>query len=450
MNRNRLTCEFLIGLCVVLLVELSAFGGRPAQSSEVAETRRAYVNAKLIPIDGAEIPVGTLLVEGQRITGIGPSDQVQIPAGTEVIDCSGKIIMPGLICTHSHIGGIGAADDSGPIQPGVRVADSLNVRDSGFKRALAGGLTTLNIMPGSGHLIGGQTIYVKLRFGDGTPSSIDTIAYRRDDGQWQGGLKMANGTNPFQAPPFPQTRGKSAFLVREQYIKAREYVAKVRAAAADPSKLPPRDLHLESLAEAMEGRRIVHHHTHRHDDIMTVLRLAEEFGFRVVLHHVSEGWKVADEIAAAKAPCSIILVDSPGGKLEAVNLLLKNGKVLEEAGVKVAFHTDDWITDSRYFFRMAAMGVRAGMSREAALRGLTLSGAEILDLDRQIGSLTPGKDADFVILSGDPLSIYTRIEQTWVEGKLAFDRNNPSDKLYAVGGFGASHDQSPYFCCFGR
>ncbi|MBL8820612.1 MAG: amidohydrolase family protein [Planctomyces sp.] len=417
---------------------------------EAAEKKRAFVNAKLLPIDGAEIAEGTLLIEGSRIIAIGPRDQVVIPADAETIDCTGKVLMPGLICTHSHIGGVGAADSSGPIQPGVRVGDSINVRDSGFKRALAGGLTTLNIMPGSGHLISGQTVYVKLRFGDGIPASVDSIAYRRDDGQWLGGLKMANGTNSMKEPPFPQTRGKSAFLVREQYIKAREYMAKVRAASGDMTKLPARDLHLECLAEAMEGRRIVHHHTHRHDDIMTVLRLAEEFGFRVVLHHVSEGWKVADQIAAAGAPCSIILVDSPGGKLEAKNLILRNGKVLEDAGVKVAFHTDDWITDSRYFFRMAALGVRAGMSREVALRGLTLSGAEMLDLDRQVGSLTPGKDADFIVLSGDPLSIYSKVEQTWVEGKVAFDRSNPSDRLYAVGGFGAGHDQSPYFCCFGQ
>jgi imidazolonepropionase-like amidohydrolase len=199
----------------------------------------------------------------------------------------------------------------------------------------------------------------------------------------------------------------------------------------------------------MRGKRIVHHHTHRHDDIMTVLRLASEFGFSVVLHHVSEGWKVADEIAKAKAPCSMILLDSPGGKLEARYLKLETGKMLEEAGVRVAFHTDDWITDSRYFFRMAAFGARAGMSRKGALEGLTLAGAEMLGLDDSIGSLSPGKDADFILLDGDPLSIYTKVRETWVDGRRAFDRNSAQDRLYAVGGYGAGHDQSPYFCCFG-
>ncbi|MCH7995780.1 MAG: amidohydrolase family protein, partial [Planctomycetes bacterium] len=122
--------------------------------------------------------------------------------------------------------------------------------------------------------------------------------------------------------------------------------------------------------------------------------------------------------------------------------------VLGKAGVKVAFHTDDWITDSRLFFRSAALAVRAGMSREGALRALTLSGAEMLDLQDRIGSLEPGKDADFIILSGDPLSVYTKVLETWVEGVKVFDRTDPKDYLHAVGGYGAGNDQEPYFCCF--
>ncbi|MEM7262543.1 MAG: amidohydrolase family protein, partial [Planctomycetota bacterium] len=167
------------------------------------------------------------------------------------------------------------------------------------------------------------------------------------------------------------------------------------------------------------------------------------------LHHVSECWKVADEIAAAGAPCSVILVDSPGGKLEAIDLSFATGGILERAGVNVAFHTDDWITDSRLFFRMAALGVRAGMSRQAALRSLTLSGAEMLDLQNRTGSLDVGKDADFILLDGDPFSVYTKVLGTWVEGDRVFDRSNPLDYLFAVGGFGAGRDQQPYFCCFG-
>ncbi len=417
------------------------------EPTTAAGERVALVGAHLIPIDGPEIPSGTVIIYDGKIESIGPKDQVQIPAGARRVDASGKVIMPGLVCTHSHIGGVGAADSSSPIQPGVRVLDSINVRDPGFKRALAGGLTSLNIMPGSGHLISGQTVYVKLRWGQGMPKTIDDIAYLDESGRMVGGLKMANGTNSQGDAPFPGTRGKSAFLVREKFIAAQEYRDKLARAGDDVEKRPERNLDLESLVEVLEGRRTVHHHTHRADDIMTVLRLKEEFGFQVVLHHVSEAWKIPEEIAAANVPCSVILVDSPGGKLEARYLLLKTAGILEKANVRVAFHTDDWITDSRVFFRMAALGVRAGMSREKALEGLTLAGAEMMDLEQRIGSLTPGKDADFVVLSGDPLSVYTKVLETWVEGHRAFDRADPRDELFAEGGFGAGSDTEPFLCC---
>ncbi|MBI2826457.1 MAG: amidohydrolase family protein [Planctomycetia bacterium] len=437
-------CAHRLPLTPAFLAAVVLYAAKPA----TAEPPKAFVGAKIIPIAGDEIAEGTLVVADGKIVAVGPADSVKIPDGATRIDCAGRVIMPGLICTHSHIGGIGGADAAGPIQPGVRILDSLNVHDPGFKRALAGGLTTLNVMPGSGHLISGQTIYVKLRYAGGKPRKIDDLFILDAAGKPTGGLKMANGTNSMRAAPFPGTRGKSAFLVREQYIKAREYAYKVDQAKGDLDKLPPRDLNLEALVEAMQGRRVVHHHTHRHDDIMTVIRLSQEFGFRVVLHHVSEGWKVADEIAKAKVPCSVILIDSPGGKLEARNMQLSTGAVLEKAGVRVAFHTDDWITDSRIFRRMAALGVRGGMSRKAALESLTLAGAEILDLADRIGSLAPGKDADFAIYDADPLSVYSHVLQTWVEGQKVFDRDDPQDRLYAVGGYGAGHDQRPYFCCF--
>ncbi len=404
----------------------------------------AFTGAKIIPIVGAPIENGTLVVHNGKITAVGAATTVTVPADAQRIDATGKVIMPGLICTHSHIGGIGGADSSAPIQPDVRIFDSLNVRDSGFKRALAGGLTTLNIMPGSGHLLSGQTIYAKLRKAE----TVDDLFIRDADGKMMGGIKMANGTNSMSEKPFPETRSKSAALVREQYIKAKEYREKIERAAGDATKLPARDLALEALGEVLEGKRVVHHHTHRHDDIVTVLRLAKEFNFRVVLHHVSEGWKVADEIAAAKVPCSVIVVDSPGGKLEAAEMTFRTGAVLEKAGVEVAFHTDDWITDSRVFLRSAALAVRAGMSREGALKAVTLAGAKMLDLGDRIGSLEVGKDADFILLDGDPLSVYAKVQQTWVEGQKRFDRSDPQDRLYAVGGFGAGRDQSPYLCCF--
>jgi imidazolonepropionase-like amidohydrolase len=161
-----------------------------------------------------------------------------------------------------------------------------------------------------------------------------------------------------------------------------------------------------------------------------------------VLQHVSEGWKVADEIARSGAGSSVIVIDSPGGKLEAVDLAMTTGAALEKAGALVAFHTDDWITDSRHFLRSAGLAVRAGMSREKALEALTINGARLLKLEDRIGSLAPGKDADFIVLSGDPLSVYTRVEQTWVEGRKVFDLSSPEDHLYAVGGYGATRGET--------
>lgn len=410
--------------------------------------RLAFTGAKILPVGEPPIDHGTLLVEGGKIVSVGKSEEVVVDGQTQSIDATGKWIMPGLVCSHSHVGGVGAADGSAPIQPGVQVMDSIDVYSSGFRRALAGGLTTLNIMPGSGHLISGKTVYAKLRFFEDSPRTIDDLLIRDSAGEPMGGLKMANGTNSIGEAPFPGTRGKSAFLVREQYIKAREYQAKIDRAGDDASKVPDRDLHLETLVEAMQGKRIVHHHTHRHDDIMTVIRLSQEFGFSVVLHHVSEGWRVAEEIKAAGVPCSLILLDSPGGKLEARNLIFKTARTLDDVGVRVAFHTDDWITDSRLFARMAALGVRAGLSREKAYEALTLAGAEMIGLDDRIGSLAVGKDADFVVLSGDPLSVYSKVEQTWVEGRKAFDRSREEDLLYAEGGYGAGDETQPYMCCY--
>ncbi|MBB06727.1 MAG: amidohydrolase [Roseibacillus sp.] len=422
---------------LVAIAVVSLGGGR-----ETPSRLTAYVGAHIIPVTAPEIEDGVLLVKGETIAAVGKRGEVVIPENAEVIDLKGKVLFPGLVCTHSHIGKVQGGDGSSPIQPGVRVLDSIDVLDSTFEKARAGGITMANLMSGSGHLLSGQTAYLKLRDG----KTIEDLAVRNEDGSMAGGIKMANGTNSIRGSGgSPGTRGKSAALVRAQFIKAQRYREKLAKGGDDP---PERDLAMEALVEVLEGKRVVHHHTHRHDDIITVLRLKKEFGFKVVLHHVSEAWKVADEIAEAGVSCSIIYLDSPGGKLEARDLEWKNGAELEKRGVLTAFHTDDPINDSRWFLRSAGLAVRSGMSRQKALEAVTIAGAEMMDQAGQTGSLTAGKKADFIVLNGDPLSIYTRILETHVEGKKVFDLDNPEDKLWAEGGFGAGHRRQVSGCCF--
>ncbi|HEX6042551.1 amidohydrolase family protein [Longimicrobium sp.] len=393
------------------------------------EQPHAFRGATLLPIAGQPIANGVLVVQGGRITAVG-GPGTAIPAGAVVHDMSGKTIMPGLVDTHSHIGGGDGGDRSNPMHPAVRILDAIDARDEGIQKAQAGGITTVNVMPGSGLLMSGQTAYLKLRDGN---DIYDLLMCRDAIHDICGGMKMANGTNPRGEPPFPSTRSRAAAIVRERFVRAQEYREKIRAAGG-PERVSPRDLEMEGLVEVLDGRRVVHFHTHRADDILTALRLSQEFGFRIVLHHVSEAWKVADEIARSGAPASIILLDSPGGKLEALDYSSTNGRELERAGVLTAFHTDDGITDSRFFIRSAGMAVREGMSRERALEALTIAGARMLGMQDRVGTLESGKDADFIVLSGDPLSVYTLVEQTWVEGSKVFDRADPADRAFAVGG----------------
>lgn len=415
-----------------LLLPLLVAALSPAAAGEAQETPQAFEGARILPIASPPVDDGVLVVQGGKIVAVGPAGEVDVPGDAERHDVSGMVIMPGLVDTHSHIGGGDGGDRSAAMHPSVRILDALDAQDDGIRRARAGGITTVNIMPGSGHLMSGQTAYLKLRRGRTIYDLLFCEDVLRDV---CGGMKMANGTNPRGDPPFPGTRAKAAAIVRDKFVKAQEYREKLGEAGEDADQRPDRDLEMEALVEVLDGRRVVHHHTHRHDDILTVLRLQREFGFRLVLQHVSEAWKVADEIAEAGVPSSIIVVDAPGGKLEATGLSMTTGKALEDAGAVVGFHTDDWITESRLFLRSAGLAVRAGMSREAALRGLTLAGAEMLDLADRVGSLEPDKDADFVVLSGDPLSVGTRVLQTWVEGEKVFDLEDPEDRPYAVGGY---------------
>ncbi|GAA5050149.1 amidohydrolase family protein [Erythrobacter westpacificensis] len=405
---------------------VAALAAAPALAQE---TPIAFTGATIHTMSGTSgtgtIENGTLVIEDGAIVAVGAD--VAIPAGAEVRDASGMVIMPGTVDTHSHIGQVSGADSSAAIQPDVRALDSINVRDSSIARARSGGVTTANIMPGSGHLMSGQTFYMHLTEGN----TIEELAWMDEGGNVLGGMKMANGTNPLrESPAFPSTRARSAAMVRQHFVAAQEYCGGERS---------PRNIGMEAMCEVLDGSRLVHFHTHRSDDIMTALRLSREFGFDILIQHGVESGRVARELAAAGVPVSAILLDSPGGKLEAREADIVTAAQLEDAGVFVSLHSDDNIIDSRLMYRQAALAVRGGMSREGALRALTINGAVQLGLDEHVGSLEAGKMADFVVLTGDPLSVYTNVAETWVMGELLFDASDPEELLMATGGYGAGN-----------
>lgn len=407
-----------------------------------SDTPLAFKNATIHTAAGPKLDAGVLVVQDGKILAVGGPD-TPIPPGAKVIDATGQTIIPGLVDTHSHIGiyprpSVPAHSDgnegSGAVQSGLRALDAIWPDDPGIRMAVAGGITTANIMPGSGNVIGGQTLYVKLR-----GKTIEEM--RLTPGTVLGGLKMANGENPKsfnfgkEKRP-PATRMKLAAMQRAEFVKAREYKKKwdaFREKKTGPE--PERDPAMESLVEVLERKRTVHFHCHRADDLLTAVRLAKEFDFEIVLQHATEGYRIADQLAANKIPVSLTLVDSPGGKLETMGVIEENAAVLTKAGVKVAINTDDFITESRFFLRTGAIALRGGQSEDDALKSLTIHPASMMHLDGRLGSLEKGKDADFVVLSGSPFSVYSHVVQTYIDGQLRFDRSRHRDWTYQAGGF---------------
>jgi imidazolonepropionase-like amidohydrolase len=444
----RRACLWCAPLALTLTLALLPAADAPPAAGPVV-----FRGVRIYTVAGKPIDNGVLVIDKGKIVAVGSADAVAVPQGARVIDAAGRTIIPGLVDTHSHVGifakpQVSAHADgnegSGAVQSGLRALDAIWPDDPGVKMAVAGGVTTANIMPGSGNVIGGQTLYVKLR-----GRSVE--AMRIADMKVLGGLKMANGENPKnfnftrnRMPP--NTRMKLAAMQREQFVKAREYQKKWAAykkAVADGKEAAPpeTDIGLESLVEVLERKRTVHFHSHRADDLLTAVRLSEEFGFELVLHHATEGYRVADELARRKVPCSLTLVDSPGGKMETAGLLEENAAVLSRAGVPVAINTDDFITESRFFLRTGAIAVRGGMTEDEALRTQTINPARMMHLDDRLGSLEKGKDADFVVLSGPPYSIYTHVLQTYIEGVKLFDRAVHKDWTYQAGGFALADPQ---------
>jgi len=362
-----------------------------------------------------------LLIRAGRIAAVGPD--LSAPAGAVVIDGTGKHVTPGLIDAHSHTaidGGVNEGSDI--VTAEVRIADVIDSNDIDLYRQLAGGLTAANLLHGSANAIGGQNAVIKLRWGAPPEELLFEGATP--------GVKFALGENPKQSnwgvddPRYPQTRmGVEQAIVRA-FEEARAYRrAKERAAASRGRIVPPRpDLRMEALLEILDGSRHVHSHAYRADEMLMLLGLSERYGFQIdAFQHALEAYKIADELAAQGVGASTFS-DWWAYKYEVVDAIPYNGAILLERGVVTSFNSDSNEL-ARRLNTEAAKAVRyGGVAEEEALKLVTLYPAMQLGVADRVGSLEPGKDADFVIWNGSPLSTYSRAEETWVDGRKYFDR----------------------------
>lgn len=385
-----------------------------------------------------------ILISEGVIQSIG--EGLEAPEGAQVVDAEGRHVTPGLIDAHSHSAIIGGVNEgTNIITAEVRIGDVINSESVQIYRQLAGGVTTINLLHGSANSIGGQNAVIKLRWGAGP----DELLFR----EAPQGVKFALGENPKQSNwgdeddlRYPQTRQGVEQSIRERFLAARDYQRRWQAFEADaaaaegskgrrrgtaeaPSKIAPRrDLQLDAVVEMLEGSRLIHSHSYRADEILMLIRLAETFGIRVAsFQHVLEGYKVADELAAHGAGASTFS-DWWAYKYEVVDAIPHNGAIMWDRDVVVSFNSDSSELARRLNLEAAKAVRYGGVPEDEALAFVTLNPAKQLGIDQWVGSLEVGKHADLAIWSGHPLSTYTLCEQTWVDGRLYFDRQADLEK----------------------
>jgi imidazolonepropionase-like amidohydrolase len=383
-------------------------------------------NATILTVSHGTIEHGSILIKDGKIAEIGPS--IKAPAGAQVIDANGQFVIPGIIDCHSHIAAESINEGSVSVSSMVTMEEVLNADDIDIYRDLAGGVTAANILHGSANSIGGQTLVIKLRWGQ--PASKLPF-----EGAMPG-IKFALGENPkrsnFSIPGqpkrYPATRMGVEETIRGAFSEARDYKKawddyKKRAAAGEKNLIPPRrDLRLEPLVEVLEGKRYVHAHCYREDEILMLLRVAKEFGFKVrTFQHVLEGYKVADELAAAGVGASTFS-DWWAYKVEAYDAIPYNAALMTRRGVIVSVNSDD-AEEATHLNQEAAKSMKyGGLSHDEALKLVTLNPAIQLGIDKRVGTIDVGKDADLAIYNHDPLSAYAVVQKTLVDGRVYFDR----------------------------
>ncbi len=361
-----------------------------------------------------------LLVRDGTIAEIGAN--LSAPAGAMVIDATGKQVTPGLIDAHSHSGADSINEGSNSVTAEVSIEDVLNPNSIAFYRQLAGGLTASQILHGSANSIGGRSAIIKLRYGAEDPEDLLIEGVTPT-------IKFALGENVKRNQNrYPNTRQGVEQTIRSAFIAAQDYKLEwdeynSLTEEEQERRVPPRtDLQLQTLVEILEGERMVHSHSYRQDEILMLIRLAEEFGFRIgSFQHVLEGYKVAHEIAAHGAGASTFS-DWWAYKIEAYDAIPYNGAIMHDAGVVVSFNSDNGDLARRMNLEAAKAVKYGGLEEQEALNFVTINPAIQLGLEDRIGSLEVGKDADFVIWNGHPMSVYSRPEMTFVEGRKMFDR----------------------------
>jgi imidazolonepropionase-like amidohydrolase len=384
----------------------------------------AIVGGRVVPITGEPLDGGTVLVADGRITAVGLG--LSVPADATVIDAVGRWVLPGFIEAHGHVGvdeeAQGwAGDDTNemtePVTAQVRAIDAINPADLGFRDAISGGVLAVNVNPGSGNPIGGQTAAIKC-----WGTTVDEMALRAPSG-----MKSALGENPKRVygdkDKMPSTRLGTAAVIRAALVEAANYLQRLEAAERKPeAERQPvdRDLKLEALGWVLRREIPWRQHCHRADDIATAIRIADEFGYDLVIDHGTEAHLLADLIAARGIPVIIGPLFTSRSKVELRNRSLANPGRLAAAGVTIAITTDHPVVPINFLVHQATLAVKEGLDPRTALEAITINPARIAGIDDRLGSIEVGKDADLVIWSGDPLDVHSRVERALIEGRQIY------------------------------
>ncbi len=411
----------------------------PSTYRPAAPTDTLLINATVLDGAGNRHERASLLIRGGLIAALG--EDIDAPTGVRTIDAEGRWITPGIVDPHSHLGSgsmpytpveLSAWDVNeigDPAAPHLYVETTIRTQDPGFAAALAGGVTTIQVLPGSVNLFGGYSVVLK-NVPARTPQAMKFPGAPP-------GMKMACGENPkynySELGRAPRTRMGIVAGYQQVLDDATDYLEKLKRSRRGENGEPPHDPKLAAVAAALEGEVRVHIHCYRADDMAIVLDVASHYGLPVTaFHHASEAYKIPD-LLVERDVCSVVFANWWGFKMEVFDAIRENAAMLEKYGACVTLHSDSAITGQRLNLEAAkamAAGQHAGLDipRRVAIQWITLNPAQILGLDDRIGSLEPGKNADVVLWSGDPFSVYTRADLVFIDGALIYDRSGPADQ----------------------